>query len=64
MAEMATRTSLFLGNSEIDQLFQIFYVFDTPNENVWPPLSKIKDYKSRILLCKPKYCQKCLVFLL
>lgn len=44
--EMITRTALFPGDSEIDQLFKIFRVMGTPNETIWPKVSYLKDYKS------------------
>ncbi|XP_067015382.1 cyclin-dependent kinase 1 [Anabrus simplex] len=45
-AEMATKKPLFQGDSEIDQLFRIFRVLRTPNEEIWPGVSKLPDYKS------------------
>jgi len=45
-AEMATHVPLFPGDSEIDQLFQIFRALGTPNETTWPGVSSFKDYKS------------------
>jgi cyclin-dependent kinase len=36
MAEMAQRKALFAGDSEIDQIFKIFTVQGTPNDNNWP----------------------------
>ena len=43
---MATHKVLFRGDSEIDQLFQIFRVLGTPNENVWPGVSQLPDYNA------------------
>ena len=43
--EMATHRVLFRGDSEIDQLFKIFRVLGTPDENVWPGVSQLPDYK-------------------
>jgi serine/threonine protein kinase len=44
-AEMITRVPLFPGDSEIDQLFRIFRVLGTPNENIWPGVSAYPDFK-------------------
>ena len=45
-SEMATHKVLFRGDSEIDQLFQIFRVLGTPDERTWPGVSQLPDYKS------------------
>jgi len=45
-AEMVTRSPLFPGDSEIDQLYRIFRCFGTPNEETWPGVSSHPDYKS------------------
>lgn len=45
-SEMATHKVLFKGDSEIDQLFQIFRVLGTPDEKSWPGVSELSDYKS------------------
>ena len=44
-AEMVTGKPLFPGDSEIDQLFKIFRVLGTPNEESWPNVSQLPDYK-------------------
>lgn len=44
-AEMLTRRALFPGDSEIDQLFRIFRTMGTPDEDVWPGVSNLPDYK-------------------
>jgi len=36
---------LFPGDSEIDQIFKIFRMLGTPNEEVWPGVSQLPDYK-------------------
>jgi len=36
---------LFPGDSEIDQIFKIFQILGTPNEDAWPGVSKLPDYK-------------------
>ncbi|XP_063985234.1 cyclin-dependent kinase 2 isoform X1 [Diachasmimorpha longicaudata] len=45
-AEMATKRALFPGDSEIDQLFRIFRTLGTPDEEIWPGVSQLPDYKS------------------
>jgi len=45
-SEMATHKVLFKGDSEIDQLFQIFRILGTPDENNWPGVSELSDYKT------------------
>jgi cyclin-dependent kinase len=42
---MVQRKPLFMGDSEIDQIFKIFKVLGTPNENNWPDALKLKDFK-------------------
>ncbi|XP_064584956.1 cyclin-dependent kinase 3 [Zonotrichia leucophrys gambelii] len=44
-AEMMTRKALFPGDSEIDQLFQIFRTLGTPTEVTWPGVTQLPDYK-------------------
>ncbi|KAI0740054.1 Pkinase-domain-containing protein [Earliella scabrosa] len=45
-AEMCMRGHpLFPGDSEIDQIFKIFKVLGTPNEEIWPGVSQLADYK-------------------
>ena len=41
-AEMANKRPLFQGDSEIDQLFRIFRVLRTPNEEIWPGINRKK----------------------
>ena len=43
-AEMATGDPLFCGDSEIDQLYQIFRVKGTPTEETWPGVAKLPNY--------------------
>jgi len=45
-AEMLTKTPLFPGDSEIDQLFRIFRLLGTPTEEVWPGVLMLPEYKS------------------
>jgi len=45
MAEIATKLPLFAGDSEIDQLFQIYRILGTPNPETWPGIEELPDYK-------------------
>ncbi|KAL2525575.1 Cyclin-dependent kinase A-1 [Abeliophyllum distichum] len=53
-AEMVNRRPLFPGDSEIDELFKIFRVMGTPNEDTWPGVSSLPDFKSAF----PKWPRK------
>jgi cyclin-dependent kinase len=44
-AEMCTRKPLFPGDSEIDQIFKIFRLLGTPDEEIWPGVTTFPDYK-------------------
>ncbi|CEF65620.1 Cyclin-dependent kinase 1 [Strongyloides ratti] len=44
-AEMASGFPLFEGDSEIDQLYRIFRILGTPNEDIWPGVVSLPDYK-------------------
>jgi cyclin-dependent kinase len=44
-AEMCTRKPLFPGDSEIDEIFKIFKILGTPDEQVWPGVTSFPDYK-------------------
>lgn len=44
-AEMAQKRPLFLGDSEIDQLFKIFRVLGTPTEESFPGVHGFPDFK-------------------
>lgn len=43
--EMVTKKPLFTGDSEIDQIYRIFRILGTPNEEVWPNVTQHKDFK-------------------
>jgi len=45
MAELATKIPLFTGDSEIDQLFQIYKIMGTPNPETWPGIEALPAYK-------------------
>ena len=44
IAEMVTKRPLFPGDSEIDELFKIFRVLGTPNEETWPGVTCLQDW--------------------
>ena len=39
------------GDSEIDQLFRIFRVLRTPNEDLWPGVTQLPDFKVMLPNC-------------
>ena len=45
MAEMATNTALFQGDSEIELLLKMFSTLGTPSEETWSGVSGLKHYK-------------------
>ena len=45
LAEMASGRPLFPGSSVKDQLLRIFKILGTPNEEIWPGLSLLPDFK-------------------
>eukprot|EP00992_Anisonema_acinus_P006312 TRINITY_DN20241_c0_g1_i1.p1 TRINITY_DN20241_c0_g1~~TRINITY_DN20241_c0_g1_i1.p1 ORF type:complete len:323 (+),score=75.20 TRINITY_DN20241_c0_g1_i1:58-969(+) len=42
--EMATKHPLFPGDSEIDELYKIFRLLGTPNENLWAGVTNLPDF--------------------
>ena len=44
-AELYERKPVFVGDSEIDQIFKIFQFHGTPTEKTWPGISNIPDFK-------------------
>jgi cyclin-dependent kinase 2 len=44
-AEMVTKTPLFPGDSEIDQIFRIFRTLGTPNESVWSGVTHLPEFQ-------------------
>jgi len=54
MAEMAQRKPLFAGDSEIDQIFNIFKILGTPNEEHWPDALKLEYFKPTFPKWKPQ----------
>ena len=53
-AEMINHAPLFPGDSEIDQLYRIFRVLGTPDDDVWPAVSSLPDYKPQFPQWKAK----------
>lgn len=43
-AEMVRKQPLFPGDSEFQQLLHIFKTLGTPNEHVWPGVSRFRDW--------------------
>jgi len=54
VAEMATGSPLFPGDSEIDTAFKIFQKLGTPTEAMWPGLSELPDFKPTFPKWQPK----------
>ncbi|KAJ6358733.1 hypothetical protein OIU76_000454 [Salix suchowensis] len=46
---MLTKEPLFTGKGEIDQLDKIFKTLGTPNETIWPGLSKLPGAKANFV---------------
>mmetsp|Transcript_19123 Transcript_19123/g.20725 ORF Transcript_19123/g.20725 Transcript_19123/m.20725 type:complete len:296 (-) Transcript_19123:323-1210(-) len=44
LAEMVTKRPLFPGDSEIDEIFKIFRILGTPNEETWPGVTSLQDW--------------------
>ena len=44
VGELLTKKPVFPGDSEIDQLYKIFKVLGTPNEETWVGVEKLPDY--------------------
>ncbi|KAG8365936.1 hypothetical protein BUALT_Bualt17G0023800 [Buddleja alternifolia] len=53
MAELLSKEPLFNGKTEVDQLDKIFKTLGTPNETIWPGLSKLPGAKVNFV--KHKY---------
>ena len=45
-AEMVRKQPLFPGDSEIDELYRIFRWLGTPNEEMWPGVERLRNYKT------------------
>eukprot|EP00607_Mallomonas_marina_P002203 CAMPEP_0182437276 /NCGR_PEP_ID=MMETSP1167-20130531/84936_1 /TAXON_ID=2988 /ORGANISM="Mallomonas Sp, Strain CCMP3275" /LENGTH=297 /DNA_ID=CAMNT_0024630135 /DNA_START=655 /DNA_END=1548 /DNA_ORIENTATION=+ len=44
LAEMCTKRPLFPGDSEVDEVFRIFRILGTPNEDSWPGVTCLQDW--------------------
>ncbi len=44
-AEMVNKKPLFMGDSQIDQIYKIFSLRGTPEESSWPGVSNLPNYK-------------------
>ncbi|KAJ3299861.1 Cyclin-dependent kinase 3 [Borealophlyctis nickersoniae] len=53
-AEMCLRHPLFPGDSEIDEIFRIFRLLGTPNEQIWPGFKDLPDYKPNFPTWSPQ----------
>lgn len=49
MAELIAKEPLFRGKSELEQLDQIFRTLGTPDEKIWPGLSKLPGAKAKFV---------------
>lgn len=49
MAELLSKEPLFKGKSEVDQLDKIFRTLGTPNETIWPGVSKLPGSKANFV---------------
>lgn len=45
IAELHTMAPLFMGDSEIDQLYKIFTILGTPTNETWPGVEAFPNYK-------------------
>ena len=52
--ELITHRPLFMGDSEIDQIFKIFQFHGTPTDETWPGCSKLKNLKKSFPKFKAK----------
>jgi len=46
MAELYLKEAIFMGDCEIDQLYQIFANLGTPTNENWPGVEQLSEYKS------------------
>lgn len=46
LCEMSTKRPLFPGDSEIDEIFKIFRIMGTPNEEIWPGVTSLQDWNT------------------
>lgn len=57
-SELHERKPLFVGDSEIDQIFKIFQFHGTPTEKTWPGVTQIPDFKQSFPKFKPTDCKQ------
>ena len=43
-AELARKQAIFPGDSELQQLLHIFKLLGTPSEEIWPGVTKLRDW--------------------
>jgi serine/threonine protein kinase len=53
-AEMITKKPLFMGDSQVGQIFKIFEVLGTPTESNWPGIMNVPNYKISFPKFSPK----------
>lgn len=53
-AQLFTGKPLFQGDCQVEQLFIIFYVLGTPNEEIWPGVKNVPDFCDKF----PKFTKK------
>mmetsp|Transcript_12301 Transcript_12301/g.36570 ORF Transcript_12301/g.36570 Transcript_12301/m.36570 type:complete len:112 (-) Transcript_12301:31-366(-) len=46
LVEMVTKKPMFPGDCEIDELFKIFRVLGTPDDDTWPGVANLRDYQA------------------
>mmetsp|Transcript_47731 Transcript_47731/g.108324 ORF Transcript_47731/g.108324 Transcript_47731/m.108324 type:complete len:301 (-) Transcript_47731:296-1198(-) len=44
LVEMVTKRPLFPGDCEIDEVYKIFRLLGTPNEDIWPNCTSLQDW--------------------
>ena len=55
IAEVATKKPLFPGDSDINQLYKIFQLLGTPNEETWPGISSLRSYPTNLPIWVNKF---------
>lgn len=53
MVEIITKSPLFPGDSDFDQLYRIFRICGTPTEEMWQGVTSLKNYKQSFPNWKP-----------
>lgn len=54
MSEIVSKTALFPGDSEIDQIYKVFKICGTPNEDTWPGCSTLPDFRKTFPVWQPQ----------